>query len=369
MNLTLSLVEKMLACINLDLCNNWDSFRYGSEQLIKSSQNREIFKRFVHKRGYVHLSQVEYINHLISSAYGEIISDLEVTYDLLSDDKSKEIYVELLAYRTLGHRKVKLSANNKTRDKLESEVRTYVDYSDSLTSNYPGKKLFRSSWNKDGKNLSLYLTERGSLNASFLKQYECARDGDSTIKVNSGDIVIDCGGCWGDTTIEFSSEVGKSGKVYVFEFVPYNLEILRKNIQLNDAFSDNIQIVENPAWSSPGLSVYVEDKGPGSSVQFEPVDGATVVNTQTIDNLVDENLLTKVDFIKMDIEGAELPALRGAEKTIRKYRPKLAISLYHSMHDFCMVPQWIDSLKLGYVFYVRHFTIHSEETVLFAISS
>jgi hypothetical protein len=45
MNLTLSLVEKMLACINLDLCNNWDSFRYGSEQLIKSSQNREIFKR------------------------------------------------------------------------------------------------------------------------------------------------------------------------------------------------------------------------------------------------------------------------------------------------------------------------------------
>jgi hypothetical protein len=68
----------------------------------------------------------------------------------------------------------------------------------------------------------------------------------------------------------------------------------------------------------------------------------------------------------MDIEGAELEALKGAKKTLLLFKPKLAISVYHNLHDLWTIPQWIESLDLGYQFYLRHFTIHSEETVLFA---
>lgn len=68
----------------------------------------------------------------------------------------------------------------------------------------------------------------------------------------------------------------------------------------------------------------------------------------------------------MDIEGSELPALRGAEETIRKYRPKLAISIYHSLSDFIDVPANLVSLGLDYEYYLDHCSIHSEETVLFA---
>ena len=70
----------------------------------------------------------------------------------------------------------------------------------------------------------------------------------------------------------------------------------------------------------------------------------------------------------MDIEGAELEALKGATNTIQTFRPKLAISVYHRTRDFWEIPQWIDSLNLGYQFHLRHFTIHAGETVLFAIA-
>jgi hypothetical protein len=78
--------------------------------------------------------------------------------------------------------------------------------------------------------------------------------------------------------------------------------------------------------------------------------------------------VSRIDFVKMDIEGSELAALQGGERAIRKWRPKLAISLYHRPEDFYTIPQWVDSLRLGYRFYLDHYSIHHEETVLYAIS-
>jgi hypothetical protein len=81
---------------------------------------------------------------------------------------------------------------------------------------------------------------------------------------------------------------------------------------------------------------------------------------------VSANSVKQIDFIKMDIEGAELDALIGAERTIRSYRPQLAISVYHSLQDLVRIPKWIASLDLGYEFHLDHFTIHQEETILFS---
>ena len=86
----------------------------------------------------------------------------------------------------------------------------------------------------------------------------------------------------------------------------------------------------------------------------------------TIDDFVKEQELRRIDFIKMDVEGAELRALRGAEQTIRTFRPKLAVSLYHKRDDFIVIPSYLDCLDVGYEFFLGHYTIHREETVLFA---
>jgi hypothetical protein len=68
----------------------------------------------------------------------------------------------------------------------------------------------------------------------------------------------------------------------------------------------------------------------------------------------------------MDIEGSEPAALRGAEKIIRRDRPKLAIAIYHGWDDFANIPEWISNLGIDYAFYLGHYTIHAEETILFA---
>ena len=73
-----------------------------------------------------------------------------------------------------------------------------------------------------------------------------------------------------------------------------------------------------------------------------------------------------MDFIKLDIEAAEMSALRGAERTLRRFRPRLAISVYHKEEDLIDIPQFIAALDLGYRLYLDHFTIHAEETILFA---
>ena len=78
------------------------------------------------------------------------------------------------------------------------------------------------------------------------------------------------------------------------------------------------------------------------------------------------NDVPRLDFIKMDIEGSELSALRGAESSIRRWQPKLAISLYHRPEDFFSIPLWIDALGVGYRLFLDHYSIHNEETVLYA---
>ena len=68
----------------------------------------------------------------------------------------------------------------------------------------------------------------------------------------------------------------------------------------------------------------------------------------------------------MDIEGSETAALIGAIETIKKFKPKLAIAIYHSVDDLVNIPTWILNLDLDYEIFIGHYTIHAEETVCFA---
>lgn len=74
-----------------------------------------------------------------------------------------------------------------------------------------------------------------------------------------------------------------------------------------------------------------------------------------------------VTFIKMDIEGAELQALKGAKETIQRCKPKLAICVYHRREDLITIPQYIQSLNAGYKLYFRNYSPHGLEAVIYAI--
>jgi hypothetical protein len=90
-----------------------------------------------------------------------------------------------------------------------------------------------------------------------------------------------------------------------------------------------------------------------------------MAQTTTIDDYVADGHVPKIDFIKMDIEGSEVNALRGAVKTIRRFRPKLAISVYHKIDDLITIPLLIKDIEPSYNLVLDHYTVHQEETVLY----
>ena len=93
-------------------------------------------------------------------------------------------------------------------------------------------------------------------------------------------------------------------------------------------------------------------------------NGLDEICTESIDNILQNE---KATFIKMDVEGAELESLKGAEKTIKKYKPKLAIAIYHKEDDILSIPQFILECRDDYKFYIRHYTSCNFETVLYAL--
>jgi FkbM family methyltransferase len=155
--------------------------------------------------------------------------------------------------------------------------------------------------------------------------------------------------------------------VFCFEFEKLvNLSVLEGHLALNSDLSQRVTVVRRALWSRSGERLIYVPEGPGTSIAQHGKGES--VDTLTIDDMVLTSNISRVGGIKLDIEGAELPTLHGAVETLRDHRPKLAISLYHGPTDLFTIPLFLKRLDLNYRFYLKHFTIHNEETVLFAIA-
>ncbi|RAX51912.1 hypothetical protein CCY99_08105 [Helicobacter sp. 16-1353] len=213
--------------------------------------------------------------------------------------------------------------------------------------------------NLDSKNpLKIYYSQYGIFINFILEQY-AYRD---LIRAESGDYVIDGGACYGDTALYFSHLVGEKGRVFAFEFVDENLEIFNKNMALNPHIK-NIELVKRPLYVDSKTIVSYSGVGGGARMNKDAKQG---IKTISIDDFVRDYEVEKIDFIKFDIEGSELSALKGAKNTIQKFKPKLAICLYHSFSDYVEIPLFLKDLLPEYEFYFDHFTIGLLESVLFA---
>ena len=157
-----------------------------------------------------------------------------------------------------------------------------------------------------------------------------------------GDVVFDIGANYGVFTIKAAKIVGEDGLVVAIEPDPVHVKYLEKNVELNDL--KNVLIVKKAVWNSKGMlrfkrflwgganriaDLYSDDIGEFSS-KPECIE-ETTVETDTIDNIVAELGLQRVDFIKMDIERAEVEAIKGAQNTLKKCSPHLAIAAYHKI--------------------------------------
>ncbi len=297
---------------------------------------------------------------------GPNIEQFQWVYQNLADDESRQLLVQVLAFRILGYRRVKLPLNNPHYWQTRKDLDGLALNCESIDLGWMGRKAYKLDLSPLGYQVKLFLFPFAVIYSFVLHQYECKLP-DRVIKAEEDNVVIDAGGCFGDTALYFAHEVGENGRVYSFEFMPENLAIFERSMSLNPELSKRINLVRTPLWFISGEQLFVEANGPATRVVPESSrPDAIRVETLAIDDSVSNEKLERVDFIKMDIVGAELEALRGAEKAIRRFRPKLAIVVYHKLNDFWEIPQYINSLGLGYRFALRHFTIHAEETVLFA---
>ncbi|MDR2034679.1 MAG: FkbM family methyltransferase [Helicobacteraceae bacterium] len=158
---------------------------------------------------------------------------------------------------------------------------------------------------------------------------------------------IDAGGFIGDSAIVLSEFT--SAKVYIFEPNSENYDLMEKTIKMNE--SKNIIPVKKGLGRTESSEV-INCNGSCSSIKLETGDGKSEnIEITSVDQYAEENNLD-IGLIKADIEGFEQDLLRGAEKTIRKNRPTLLISIYHTIDDLFHIKTLIESWDLGYKFVI-----------------
>ena len=182
------------------------------------------------------------------------------------------------------------------------------------------------------------------------------------LKREDEEIFIDAGCCDGSTTLQFINWAQDSFvKSIAFEPDKRSIPIIEANLKeyLN---SGKVELYPTGCYFEKTELCFEENNVRGASKL--KTEGNAQVEVESIDNVLKGE---KATFIKMDIEGAELDALKGAVHTIQTYRPKLAISIYHKPEDLVEIPLYLMEIMPDYQFYIRHYTTWLEETVLYAI--
>lgn len=180
------------------------------------------------------------------------------------------------------------------------------------------------------------------------------------IKPQPGEIFID-GGCFDCGTdkefIKWCS--GDYERIYAFE--PDTISYERCLEECEKENIKKIEIYNKGLWNRKTKLSFQQTGRQGSSIG----GGEEVISTTSIDAIVGDK---SVSFIKLDVEGAELEALQGAEQTISKNHPRLAICIYHKPEDIVTIPEYILSLHNDYKLYIRHYRIDKwEETIVYAL--
>lgn len=166
------------------------------------------------------------------------------------------------------------------------------------------------------------------------------------VHVKEGDTVLDLGAHLG-TFVDFALHHG-AGKVIAFEPEPTNVECLKKTFA-EEIESGKVVLVDAAVSDEPGELHFAQDSGRHGSARGRLAeDGRLVVRATTLDETVASLGLESVDFIKMDIEGAERLALTGARETLTRFEPRMAICVYHLEDDAEVIPPLVMALHPGY---------------------
>lgn len=340
-----------------------------------------------------------------------MIQNIQNIYNHLGDEESRKIYADRLLFSLTGDRRyiTNIIKNTALYQKVheilvKDQSRKYIasagqwgkiiadlfeesDFSGMIDNYVTGsyKKLPIMSMTEFAKNMSdgtVYIAST-SFHAEFNQMLEKTGIGKERVVDLTGmmldvyhhqqyfdlpfltghreehEIFVD-GGCYdGENSCTFAEWAGNVQKtIFAFEPDENNFRKCKSVLEKMDHVS--YQLIPKGLWSSETVLDFCASSNEGSRFV---AGGGTCIPVTSLDAVING----KVTFIKMDIEGAEYEALKGAERLIRKYKPKLAVSIYHKPEDIWELPGLVLSFCPEYTFYLRHYSLSSEETVLYAV--
>ncbi len=179
------------------------------------------------------------------------------------------------------------------------------------------------------------------------------------VKLSRSEVFVDGGAYTGDTLLTFLRLTGGAYARYcAFEPEPRNAATLKATVEKRAL--RGVSVHNKGLWSAPAALPFAVRHG--TSASAVSAGGETSVEAETIDRAAPD-----ATFIKLDIEGAELEALKGAAAAIKRNRPTLAVCVYHRPGDLFEIPLFISALVPDYHFYLRQHQPVACETVLYAV--
>jgi len=321
-----------------------------TEELIKKIKGiRGIIDDFYNNKEYLGLPIIK-LEDLPRDSYICIVSGGKI---LTAINRVKSLgfknvihYVDLLKYSKIKLRDLLFNENFK--EIFDTNKNEFITIYNQLSDEF-SKNIYRK-----------IISFRYFYNVNFLKGFknrEKEQYFEEFLKLGGDEVFLDVGGYDGFTSLEFIKRVKDYKKIYFFEPDIKNLN--KAKTLLNDY--KNIEFLNIGAYDKEDVLKFASNESASNISE----NGDIEIKVGKIDDYIKE----KVTFIKMDIEGAEQKALIGAKNIIKKFKPKMAISIYHSPFDLFKIPEIIFNIagKDTYNIYVRHYTESIYETIMFFI--
>ncbi|MDA8052957.1 MAG: FkbM family methyltransferase [Deltaproteobacteria bacterium] len=291
------------------------------------------------------LSSVELVNQIFRK-----YSQFDYIYNILGNEESKKEFDWFIKFRVA----YAFLSENIALDLFPPRITE--DYYRNIQKN--AKNIGNSIY--EVENFRIRTALDGVVDMFYIEQYRIP----NLVEPKGKDIVIDAGAYYGETAFWFLKYIGSDGKVYAFEPSDSNFRSLKENVENNKV--KNIEPIKM------GLGREERELFLFNAESSSYFVDANLINTSkiritTIDKFAEEHKLKSVGFIKMDIEGSEMDALAGAKETITRYKPKLAISVYHKGDDMIKIPMYLKSIVPDYKFFLRHNKYSWAETVLYTV--
>lgn len=172
-----------------------------------------------------------------------------------------------------------------------------------------------------------------STHGCWLGSYEYAKQRLFAKEIKAGAVVFDIGANVGFYTLLASLLVGPQGRVLAFEPAPRNIDFLRKHVRLNRI--DNVEVMEVAVSDAFGVAAF--DLGPDNSQGRIAQGGELTVRTVCLDGLVAAGEIPVPDYIKIDVEGAEMSVLTGAQNMLKDCHPTIFLATHSpALHQQCL---------------------------------